>query len=194
VYCLSETWPTLRLRGAPGLGARRGVDGCRAGRNDPIGRGPLRHRAAGGWRTAGRGRRIPARRSGAADPGPAIGLQLDRPAAGSGSACSWIRAAIGLQLDPGPAITAAQKKTAGAWPAVRGSRIAAGGSGVDRVDQLLEVLERGGRLLQPPGRQHQQRELAGGSGRDRATAGRVLHRRRLRSSRGSLRFIPQLAL
>jgi hypothetical protein len=151
VYCLSETWPTLRLRGAPGLGARRGVDGCRAGRNDPIGRGPLRHRGAldGGPRGAAGGSRPGDR--GAADPGPAIGLQLDpgRPAAGSGSACSWIRAAIGLQLDPGPAITAAQKKTAGAWPAVRGSRIAAGGSGVDRVNQLLEVLERGGRLLQP---------------------------------------------
>jgi hypothetical protein len=52
----------------PRAGARRGVPDCRAGRNDPIGRGPGRHRAAGGWRTAGRGRRMP---------GP------DRPAAGS---------------------------------------------------------------------------------------------------------------
>ena len=51
--------------------------------------------------------------------------------------------------DPGPAITAAQKKTPGARPGARGSRIAAGGSGVDRVDQLLEVLEGRGRLLQP---------------------------------------------
>jgi hypothetical protein len=62
-----------------------------------------------------------------ADPGP------DRPAAGP--------------RHRAPA--AAQKKTPGARPGARGSRIAAGGSGVDRVDQLLEVLEGRGRLLQP---------------------------------------------
>jgi hypothetical protein len=64
-----------------------------------------------------------------ADPRP----DIERPAAGS--------------RHRAPA--AAQKKTAGAWPAVRRSRIAAGGSGVDRVDQLLEVLEGRGRLLPP---------------------------------------------
>jgi hypothetical protein len=78
-----------------------------------------------------------------ADP---IGLQLDLR---SRSACSWSRATI----------TAAQKKTAGAWPAVRGSRIAAGGSGVDGLDQLGERLERGGGFLDAPGADHQQGEL-----------------------------------
>ena len=71
-----------------------------------------------------------------ADPGPDIG----RPAAGSGD-----RPAAGSRAT----IIAAQKKTPGARPGARGSRIAASGSGVDRVNQLLKVLEGRGRLLQP---------------------------------------------
>jgi hypothetical protein len=53
----------------------------------------------------------------------------DRPAAGSGrSACSWIRAAIGLQLDPGSGRPAAGS---GQRPAQRKRKPPAQGRGLE---------------------------------------------------------------
>ena len=66
-----------------------------------------------------------------------------------GAACSWIRAAI----------TAAQNKTPGAGPGARGSRCAAGGSGVELIEQLERPGERGLRLFGPAASQHQDGEL-----------------------------------
>jgi hypothetical protein len=190
MYCLSETWPMLRLREPrAGRGAALPAIG-RRGRIDPISRGPERHRAGmdGGPRGAAGGSPSRHRASGgspsrhrASGGSPsrhrASGGSPSRHRASGGSPSrhrasggspSRHRAsggspsrhrASGGSPSRHRAPAAAQKKTAGAWPAVRGSRIAAGGSGVDRVDQLLEVLEGRGRLLQPARRQHQQREL-----------------------------------
>jgi hypothetical protein len=109
-------------------------------------------RAAGGSRPGRRGRWIPARRSGGdigrrwipARAPAAIGPGGDRPRRRSARA-----RAPAARRSARAAIIGTQKKTPGAGPGARGSRIAAGGSGVELVDQIEHSCEGGLRLVGP---------------------------------------------
>ena len=101
-----------------------------------------------------------ARAARSVDPGSAIGGRRSARAASVGIGRRWIPArAPAARRSARAAIIGTQKKTPGAGPGARGSRIAAGGSGVELVDQIEHSCKRGLRLVGPAAGQHQDCEL-----------------------------------